>query len=137
MPRTLFRPLLLAAPLLALAGCGEQAPVPSPGRRPPPVRPVPTRVPPPAPRVLSAPGLEGVIGQTQAELTRQFGPPRLDVVEADARKLQFSGNACVLDIYLYPPRQGSEPRATYLEARRASDAQEVDRAQCIALLRRR
>jgi hypothetical protein len=81
------------------------------------------------------PGVEGVIGANAARLIRQFGPPRLEVVEGDARKLQWSGQACVLDAYLYPPEPGREPVTTYLDARRASDAQDVDRAACIAALR--
>jgi hypothetical protein len=83
------------------------------------------------------PGLEGVIGATQDELTRQFGPARLDVWEGDARKLQFSATPCVLDIYLYPAAQGREPQASHVEARRASDGEEVDRIACVAALRKR
>jgi len=91
----------------------------------------------PAPRPLTAPGLEGVIGSGQAELARQFGAPRLEVWEGDARKLQFSGAACVLDVYLYPSAAGREPQASYVDARRASDGKDVDRATCIAALRQR
>lgn len=101
-----------------------------------PVR-TPASAPPPRPRVLAAPGLEGVIGARIPELVDQFGPARLEVWEGDARKLQFTGNACVLDIYLYPPAPGREPEATYVEARRASDGQDVDRAACVAALRGR
>jgi hypothetical protein len=81
------------------------------------------------------PGLEGVIGVGAAELTRQFGPPRLEVWEGDARKLQFSGSACVLDVYLYPGPRGDELQATYVDARRPSDGQAIDRATCVAALR--
>ena len=102
----------------------------------PPVR-QPLRQPPPAAHALTAPGLEGVIGSSQAELVRQFGPPRLDVWEGDARKLQFVGSACVFDVYLYPSAPGREPQASYLDARRASDGKDVDRAACIAALRQR
>ncbi len=97
----------------------------------------PARTGPPSARIQSAPGLEGVIGATPAELTRQFGSARLDVWEGDARKLQFAGDACVLDVYLYPASAGREPQATYVDARRGSDGQDVDRAACIAALRRR
>jgi hypothetical protein len=86
---------------------------------------------------LVAPGLEGVIGSSQAELARQFGTPRLEVWEGDARKLQFTGTACVLDVYLYPAAPGREPQASYVDARRASDGKDVDRATCIAALRQR
>ena len=102
----------------------------------------PTRPAPPATggfrtaRVMNATGLESVVGADSAALQRQFGKPRLDVWEGDARKLQFSGEACVLDVYLYPPRPGATPTATYVDARRASDGLDVDRAACVKALRR-
>lgn len=83
------------------------------------------------------PGLEGVIGATARQLTQQFGTARLDVWEGDARKLQFTGTPCVLDVYLYPTERATEPLATYVDARRASDGQDVDRAACVAALRQR
>lgn len=88
-------------------------------------------------QVQNLPGLEGVIGATTADLARQFGSARLDVWEGDARKQQFSGNACVLDVFLYPAAAGQEPQATYVDARRPSDGQDVDRAACVAALRKR
>jgi len=128
---------------LALAACGgNTAPVRStPVAQPPrvvrtPARPPVRHAPPPA-KIQSLPGLEGVIGADQQSLVRQFGMPRLDVIEGDARKLQYSSSACVLDIYLYPPGAGAEPQATYVDARRASDGQDVDRATCIRALRNR
>jgi hypothetical protein len=89
-----------------------------------------------APEILRLPGLEQVIEHDAASLARRFGAPRLDVREGDMRKLQFAGEPCVLDVFLYPLRQGAEPVATYVEARRASDGQEVDRAACVAALAR-
>jgi len=146
MPR---KSMLLLALVPALAACGSTStPRPSsaptkpsatrPASRPAmtPVRP-PVRTPPPTARIQSLPGLEGVIGASAPELVRQFGQPRLDVSEGDARKLQYIGTACVLDIFLYPPQPGREPQATYVEARRASDGQDVDRAACVAALRSR
>lgn len=82
------------------------------------------------------PGLESVIGQDAAALSRRFGPARLDVREGDARKLQFGGRPCVLDVYLYPMEPRGEPQATYVDARRESDGQDVDRAACVASLRK-
>lgn len=84
---------------------------------------------------MNVPGLEGVIGANAGALVRQFGQARLDVWEGDARKLQFSGRACVLDVYLYPITEGAEPQATYVDARRASDGQDVETAACVAALR--
>ncbi|MCP5387101.1 MAG: hypothetical protein H6916_09875 [Novosphingobium sp.] len=141
--------LIVPALALSLAGCGGAEGVKTAASRPAPqppgaqganpqvvVRP-PLRTPPPAAKRQVAPGLEGVIGATVNELTGQFGTARLDVYEGDARKLQFVGSACVLDVFLYPPAPGREPEATYVEARRASDAQDVSDAACIAALRRR
>src|SRR5687768_10706942 len=93
---------------LLLAGCGAQTQAPPP-RSTPPSR---TAAPPPTqPRVPSAalprasivmvPGLEIVLGQTATGLVSLFGKPRLDVHEGDARKLQWRGEACALDVYLY------------------------------------
>ncbi|MFZ5743786.1 MAG: hypothetical protein ACOY7T_04830 [Pseudomonadota bacterium] len=146
MPR---KSMLLLALIPALAACGSTSssrpkavpnkpsatrPAPRPAMTP--VRPA-VRTPPPTARIQSLPGLEGVIGSNAPELVRQFGQPRLDVSEGDARKLQYIGTACVLDIFLYPAQPGREPQATYVEARRVSDGQEVDRAACVAALRSR
>jgi hypothetical protein len=131
-------PVLLA---LLVAAC-TAVPPSRPAPRPPVSGVPPTRpAAPPAtqfrpPQVQQVAGLEGVMQQSTASLARLFGPPRLDVREGDARKLQFASSACVLDVFLYPLRTGAEPVATYVEARRASDGQEVDRAACIQTLRR-
>jgi len=136
---------LLVLPLFAfLAACGaEQArPISTPrplhrtGTTATPPAAI-TRTPPPAAHVQSLPGLQGVIGASAPELQRLFGAPRLDVVEGDAHKLQFTGTACVLDVYLYPPAPGQAPRASYVDARRGTDARDVDRAACVAALRKR
>lgn len=78
-------------------------------------------------------GLEGVIGQSPQSVMRQFGKPRLDVVEPYGRKLQFSGKSCVLDVYFYPDRQGSD-RAVHVDARN-HEGSAVDRAGCVSALR--
>lgn len=135
--------LLLAT--IALAGC-VSAPRPA---QTAPVRPVPATPPPMtgpvaapssqsfiAPTIMQLPGLESVIGADARRLSEVLGPPRLTVAEGDAVKLQFAGTACVLDVFLYPLRPGGAPTATHVEARRASDGQAVDRANCVAALRR-
>jgi hypothetical protein len=147
MPRD-FR-LAAATAMLLVAACTTpaippppQQPAPPSGQSPdrdpvPPTRPVtPPATHPRAPVVQRLPGLEEVIERDAANLVRRFGQPRLDVREGDMRKLQFAGERCVLDVFLYPLREGAEPVATYVEARRASDGQEVDRAACAAALRR-
>lgn len=145
--RTLRAIPLVLALATALSACSSTGSHPGAGATPPrkpatvregkPRQPVRTPItrPPPVAQIQHLPGLEGVIGRTAAELTRQFGAARLDVLEGDARKLQFSGTACVLDIYLYPGAAGREPQATYVDARR-SDGRDVDRASCIQALRK-
>ena len=91
----------------------------------------PSQVPPPQP--YSTLGLEGVIGSTARILVAQFGSPALDLREGSARKLQFSGAACVLDAYLYPARDGAEPVVTHVDAR-LPDGREMDRSSCVAAL---
>jgi hypothetical protein len=115
-----------------------------PSARPPTAQQVPPSValPPPAagfvmPEIMRERGLEGVIREDSASLQRRFGAPRLATVEGDMRKLQFGGEACVLDIFLYPLAPGAEPVATWVEARRRSDGAEVDRSACVAALGRR
>ncbi len=133
---------LLALPaLLALAACGGSTDAVRPLPAPPPpklVRPAPPaaiQTQRPRARIQVLPGLEGVIGADAEALTRQFGAPRLDVREGDARKLQWSGGPCVLDAYLYPPDGGGRATATYVDARRG-DGRDVDRAACVAALRK-
>ena len=120
-----------------IPGGPPQASRPAPRQAPPPMRPVEPQQPVPkagfrAPQVMRAPGLENVIGASASQLERRFGTPRLRVAEGDALKLQFSGEPCVLDVYLYPMSAGAAPSATHVEARRASDGRPVDRASCAA-----
>jgi len=147
---TKLRPLLAAAATLALAACASGPPrvVPSP-QSPAPVRPpssqqVPPQVsvPPPVagfmmPEIMRERGLDGVLREDGPSLQRRFGEPRLETAEGDMRKLQFAGEACVLDIFLYPLAPGADPVATWVEARRGSDGAAVDRAACVAALSRR
>lgn len=79
-------------------------------------------------------GLERVLDQDAAGLTRLFGAPDADVREGPGRKLQFASSICILDAYLYP--KGSEPRVTYLDARTPTGGP-IDRASCVAALTRR
>ena len=145
-------PFALAALALSLSACVSTPPnyfpqqgererptsTTAPTRPPPqqPIRPAPSGNGFIAPEVMTMRGLEGVIGQSSSALARIFGTPRLEVKEGDALKLQFTGRACVLDIYLYPLRPGAQPSATHVEARRASDGENVDRASCVRALRR-
>ena len=113
---------LAFAPALALSACAV------PGGVTPPVGSRAT-----VPYTIA--GLERVIGQDAAGLTRLFGQPDADIREGTARKLQFAGPICVLDAYLYP-EDNEPPRVTYLDAREP-DGSTIDRASCVAALTRR
>ena len=94
--------------------------------------PVVAAAPSPAP-VVSATGLEAVIGANARTLAARLGRPDLELSEGPARKLQFLGPICVLDAYLYAPRAGAEPVVTHVDAR-LPDGREMDRASCVAAL---
>ncbi|MFC4293298.1 hypothetical protein ACFOWX_12815 [Sphingorhabdus arenilitoris] len=122
---------LLPLTMVAACGGGGQTKVASASV---PVRDVPVTS---APRpVISAKGLEAVMGKDSNALTRLFGEPRLNVQEVYGRKLQFSGKACVLDAYLYPDGKNGGEIVTHVDARR-SDGAEVDRAACVNALQKR
>lgn len=131
--------------IVTLAACTAIPPASGPSARVPPLAaPAPVQIPPPlpsegfrAPQLQQVPGLEWLYRQNARALTAALGNPRLDVAEGDMRKLQFSSSACVLDVFLYPLGPGADPVATHVEARRASDGQEVDRRACAEALRRR
>lgn len=115
----LLPPLLLS---LALAACA------APATKGPAVS-QPVAIP------YTSVGLERVVGADAASLTKLFGQPDADVREGAARKLQYSSGICVLDAYLYP-KDGGEPRVTYVDAREP-DGSAIDRASCVAALVRR
>jgi hypothetical protein len=113
--------------VLLAAGCASPE-----GGKPAPAVHVQPPAPAPTYRVT---GLETVIGRTARYLEAEFGKPDLDIREGTARKLQFSGPACVLDAYLYPAKGGGEPIVTYVDAR-LPDGRDFDRASCVAALSR-
>lgn len=119
------RAIMAMLPGLILAGCVSETTV-----APRPARPVPIPVPVTIPNRIA--GLDGVIGQNAAALTRAFGQPVADVREGTARKLQFSNATCVLDAYLYPKGK-SDPLVTHVDARQ-NDGSPIDRASCVAAL---
>jgi hypothetical protein len=98
--------------------------------------PVPATNSIPAPQIQRERGLESVIGKGASALTRRFGRARIDLSEGDARKLQFSSQNCVLDIFLYPLERGNSPVATHVEARQRAGGGDANRAQCIAEVER-
>lgn len=119
---------VLAAALGACAGGGGK---PSAAPRPSITHGAPRSSIVVVPEVMSPQGLGGVIGSPAAALTRRFGTPRIDLAEGDARKLQFTGPVCVLDIFLYPVSAASEPTATHVEARLRQGGAPADPGACI------
>src|SRR5688572_29575727 len=122
MGRTMQR-LAMAGMLALLAGCV------SGGRPTPPVTAQPGPGVQPGHSVL-APG-DPLMGRTASSLIALFGRPALDVHEGPGRKLQFSGSACVLDLYLYAQRRGGEPVSTHADAR-LPDGRDADHTACAA-----
>lgn len=123
--------------LLLLAACGEGGgEVARPARLPAPPIPVPERVTGPAAPAPTPANADSIRGQTARTLIAQFGRPRIDLQEGPARKLQFAGAACVLDVYLYAPGTGrGEPVATHFDTR-LRDGQPVNAASCVTTLKR-
>lgn len=120
---------------LALLTTGALAACTAAPQRPRPVPPVsrpPVVVTPPR----ATAGLEAVIGQDARALVVLFGNPGLDAREGPARKLQFLGQTCVLDAYLYPPRRGAEPVVAHVDTR-LPDGRDTDKAACVEALSRR
>lgn len=114
-----MRRLFLASALL-LAGCATRP------QQPPPT-PVQTVQPQPAPRQATR-----LTGMSTRDLTAHFGRPALQVQEGNSLKLQFRGNYCVLDAYLYPGQNGALV-VTHVDTRLPSGA-DTDQATCISAL---
>lgn len=132
-----IRIISIAATALLLAGCaGGAIPRPAtPSGPPPPAAATPpptTRPPVTQPRITQN---NALVGHGADNALRMFGKPRLDVSEGAARKLQFAGAACILDIYYYAPRAGADPVATHVDAR-TPDGRDANVPSCIDALRR-
>lgn len=89
-----------------------------------------------APSMTNTQGIESILGLKASALTGRFGDARIDLAEGDARKLQFTSDACVLDVYLYPMEANGEPVATHVAARERQGGAAVDRAGCIGEIER-
>jgi hypothetical protein len=126
-----MRTAFLAATFL-VGGCAS-TPAPAPRQAAPPER---TAAAFPTRPAIDKRGLEAVMGKGIGTLKQLFGEPRIDVIEVNGRKLQFTGKACVLDAFLYPDGKGGTEIVTHVDARR-SDGAAVDRASCVDALTRR
>jgi hypothetical protein len=128
--------IILAALPLAACAAGSASTAPNAAARPSiSIMPAPI----PESVTVKAPpesGIAAVIGQRARTLTDRFGPARIDLTEGVARKLQFAGPACVLDVYLYPVAGDTEPVATHVDARLRKTGADTDKAGCIAEIAR-
>ncbi|MEY4269521.1 MAG: hypothetical protein RLZZ58_737 [Pseudomonadota bacterium] len=116
--------------ILLLSACGGAATAPASSRP----ATVSTRPAPAYPGSATAPG--SLIGRDARALTGLFGTPRLDMREGTARRIQFAGSACVLDLYLYPQSSGREPVVTHIDAR-LPDGRDTAADGCADALRRK
>ena len=91
-----------------------------------------TPTPPPAPPVQQPRETGVLIGLTGNELVTRFGRPALQIKEGNSFKLQFRGQLCVLDAFLYPST-GSQYRVTHVEARSRAGT-DTNQADCIRTL---
>lgn len=132
LPSLSIRSLTGAALALLAAGCAS-----TPAAKRPVVAGTPGSAIIRLPEVMQAAGLESVIGASAGAITRRLGEPRLDWLDGDVRKLQFAGQACVMDVYLYPLQPGGEPVATHVEARLREGGAAIDRATCLREIARR
>lgn len=127
--RQLLCLITLSSALALLSGCASPT---RPKARPEPVSARPIV----APRTTAAAIPSQLHGRSAQSVIGLFGQPALDVREGSARKLQFSGQTCVLDAYFYPGQSRGEAVVTHVDAR-LPDGRDADRAACIEALRRR
>ena len=112
--------ILIALALLALSACAR---VPTETATP---------TPPPAPPAQQPRESGVLIGLTGNELVTRFGRPVLQIKEGNSFKLQFRGQLCVLDAFLYPST-GAQYRVTHVEARSRAGT-DTNQADCIRTL---
>lgn len=75
-----------------------------------------------------------LLGLTPTDLIQRFGNPAFQVREGESLKLQFRGQRCTLDAYLYPQNGGL--RVEHVDAR-APNGLDIDQLSCIAALDQR
>ena len=94
-------------------------------------QPAPASTPQPQPQETSS-----LVGLTAQELVARFGPPALQIREGSSLKLQFRGNRCVMDAYLYPSAGSGALKVTHVDTRLPTGG-DIDQAACVFALRNR
>jgi hypothetical protein len=144
----MMRPLLiatLALPAFVLSACvGGSSPPPRhapPRSAPPPTaagqRPAQQTYRDTGPSRVAHGEAGSLIGRDANGLISLFGQPRINRRDGAATVMQFAGRNCMLDAYLYPPREGAAPVVAHVDTRSVSDGNDVDRQGCINALQRR
>ena len=118
---------LTAAALLALltAGCVEapSARGPGPAQTDTATAQETTTAALPPEAVEAAPPvtIEGLMGADEARLHRLLGLPQFRRSDPPARLLRYRAEGCLLDLFLYPPKDGAKDgaghRVTHIQAR--------------------
>lgn len=111
--------ILFALAPLALSACARVATETA--------TPTPPTVPVQQPRESGV-----LIGLTGNELVTRFGRPALQIKEGNSFKLQFRGQLCVLDAFLYPST-GAQYRVTHVETRSRAGT-DTNQSDCIRTL---
>lgn len=101
--------------LLGLAACAETPP-------PAPIAAKPVVFAP-------IPGLERVLGASEAAATALLGTPTLDRSDGTAHQLQFARLPCILDLYFYPDARTGQSAARFADAR-TPDGKPQDAGAC-------
>ncbi len=107
--------LTVTVPLLALAACATT--------------PKPVALAPKPVVFAPIPGLERVIGKSEATALQLLGTPTLDRREGPAHQLQFARPSCILDLYFYPDPATKQPNARFADAR-TPDGKPQDAGSC-------
>jgi len=117
-----MRRLVTLSALLLLAACATAPQQPQPAAAPTPQA---------QPQETSS-----LVGLTAQELVGRFGPPALQIREGTSLKLQFRGNRCVMDAYLYPSGGSGALKVTHVDTRLPTGG-DIDQAACVFALRNR
>jgi hypothetical protein len=137
----------------ALAGCTAGPPAPAdggppvtaatPGRAGPTAAPetppagAASRSPAPGPEIEVDADPKRLAGLDRAGLAKILGEPAFQRLDGPAALLRYRDPACLLDVFLYPPRgkRDAEKRVDHVEAR-AVDGGAIEVRDCFAALLR-
>jgi hypothetical protein len=91
----------------------------------------------PAKTAARTPRADELVGMKSGELTALLGEPNLVRTDRQAQVWQYKGTSCVLDLFLYPPKDAeahgadAERAVVYIESR-GKDARQFPGDRCIS-----